>query len=67
MDTVLLEILLIALLIILNSFFACAEFAIISIRKSRVAQLVAEGDDRARSLRTCRKIPTGSLPWCRSG
>lgn len=57
MDTVLLEILLIALLIILNSFFACAEFAIISIRKSRVAQLVAEGDDRAKIIEDLQKDP----------
>ena len=41
------ELLVIFLLIIINGFFACAELAVISIRKSRVAQLVAGGDGRA--------------------
>lgn len=47
MDTVTLELVVILLMIVLNGFFAAAEFSIISIRKSRVAQLVDEGDERA--------------------
>lgn len=47
MDTVTLELIVILLMIVLNGFFAAAEFSIISIRKSRIAQLVAEGDERA--------------------
>ena len=47
MDTIFIELFVIAILILLNGFFSCAEFAIISIRKSRVAQLVSMGDERA--------------------
>ena len=47
MNTLLLEILVIFLMILLNGFFACSEFAIVSVRKSKIAQLLAEGDERA--------------------
>ena len=47
MDTVTIELIVIALLIVLIGFFSCSEFAIISIRKSRIARLVDEGDERA--------------------
>ena len=57
MDTAFLEIIFIAILIVLNGFFACSEFAIISIRKSRVAQLVAEGDERAKVVEEQQKDP----------
>lgn len=57
MDTVLVEIVVIAITIVLNGFFACSEFAIISIRKSRVAQLVDEGDKRARLIEALQQDP----------
>jgi len=57
LDTVSLELLVIFILILVNGFFACSEFAIISIRKSRIAQLVAAGDERARILDEQRKDP----------
>lgn len=57
MDTVLTEVLVIALMVVLNGFFACSEFAIISLRKSRVAQLVDEGDERARIIEDLQKDP----------
>jgi putative hemolysin len=57
LDTVILELLVIAVLILLNGFFACSEFAIISIRKSKVAQLVAEGDERAKLVEEQQKDP----------
>jgi putative hemolysin len=57
LDTVFLELLVIAVLILLNGFFACSEFAIISIRKSKVAQLVAEGDERAKLVEEQQKDP----------
>jgi putative hemolysin len=57
LDTVVLELIVIAVLIALNGFFACSEFAIISIRKSRVAQLVAEGDERAKIVEEQQKDP----------
>jgi putative hemolysin len=52
-----LELVVIAVLILLNGFFACSEFAIISIRKSKVAQLVAEGDERAKLVEEQQKDP----------
>ncbi|MSM38091.1 MAG: DUF21 domain-containing protein [Geobacter sp.] len=57
MDTVTLELLLIFVLIIINGFFSCSEFAIISIRKSRVAQLVEEGDQRAKTVEELQQDP----------
>ncbi len=57
MDALLIQIFVIALLIILNAFFSCSEFAIISIRKSRIAQLVASGDDRAELVEELQRDP----------
>jgi len=57
LHTVFLDIFVIALLILLNGFFACSEFAIISIRKSKVAQLVAEGNERAKLVEEQQKDP----------
>jgi magnesium and cobalt exporter, CNNM family len=39
---------LIALLVLANGFFVAAEFALVAVRRSRVAQLAAEGDQGAR-------------------
>ncbi|QOX79580.1 HlyC/CorC family transporter [Trichlorobacter lovleyi] len=57
MDTVTLELIVIILLIGLNGFFSMAEFAIISIRKGRIAQLVADGDERAEIIEQFQKDP----------
>lgn len=57
MDTIFIELFVIFILIILNGFFSCAEFAIISIRKSRVAQLVNLGDQRAVLVDALQKDP----------
>lgn len=57
MDTIFLQIFVIALLIILNGFFACSEFAIISIRKSRIAQLVSVGNERAKLIDELQSDP----------
>jgi CBS domain containing-hemolysin-like protein len=38
------------MLIAINGFFVTAEFAVVSVRRSRVSQLVAAGDLRARSV-----------------
>ncbi len=51
------ELLVILLLVVINGFFACAELAVVSIRKSRVAQLVAGGDSRARIIEALQKDP----------
>lgn len=57
MDTVTLEVLVILVMIGLNGFFSMAEFAIISIRKGRIAQLIAEGDERARIVEGFQQDP----------
>jgi len=56
-DTVFLELVVVLVLIVLNGFFACSEFAIISIRKSRVAQLVSSGNERAELVGKLQKDP----------
>src|SRR6187431_3006463 len=38
-------------LVFANGFFVAAEFAIVTVRKTRVDQLVAEGNRRARAVR----------------
>jgi putative hemolysin len=51
------ELLVIAVLILANGFFAGAELAIISARKSRIAQLIAEGDRDARIVDSLQRDP----------
>lgn len=48
MGTIWIESLLIGLLILTNGFFACSEIAIIAVRRSRIKQLIEQGDRRAR-------------------
>lgn len=57
MDTVMLELLVIIMLVIINGFFSCAELAVVSIRKSRIAQLVAGGDPRAMIIDSLQQDP----------
>ena len=57
MDTVTIELLVILVLVGLNGLFSMAEFAIISIRKGRIAQLVAEGDERAVIIDSYQRDP----------
>lgn len=45
------------MLVFLNGFFSCAELAIISIRKSRISQLVSEGDERAKIIESLQGDP----------
>jgi len=44
-------------MILLNGFFSCTEFAIVSVRKSRIAQLLTEGDDRAKVIEELQQDP----------
>ena len=44
-------------LVFANGFFVAAEFAIVTVRKTRVDQLIAEGDRRARVLRRAVSSP----------
>ncbi|MCL2669862.1 MAG: hemolysin family protein [Syntrophaceae bacterium] len=51
------EWLIILILILVNGFFACAELAVISARKSRVASLANAGNPRAKLLEKIQKDP----------
>jgi CBS domain containing-hemolysin-like protein len=42
-------------LISINAFFAISEFAILSVRRSRITQLVASGDDRAKKVQDLQR------------
>ncbi|MBU6228308.1 MAG: hemolysin family protein [Cyanobacteria bacterium REEB459] len=44
------RVLAILLLISINAFFVAAEFSIVSVRRSRISQLVAQGDPQARTV-----------------
>ncbi|AJE03973.1 transporter [Geobacter pickeringii] len=57
MSTIWLDVLIIIVLIIANGFFAAAELAIISARKSRIAQLVASGNDKAKIVEKLQDDP----------
>jgi putative hemolysin len=52
-----LDVIFILLLIIANAFFSAAELSIISARKSRIAQLIAAGDLKARIVEKLQKDP----------
>ena len=67
MDTVALELILIAVLIVIHGFFSLAEFAIISIRKSRVSHLLAAGDERAGVVEQLQKDPNRLLATVQIG
>ena len=66
MDLVVLGAALVALLA-LNAFFVLAEFAIVRVRPSRVAELVAEGSQRAAGLAGIQKHMDDYLGVCQVG
>ncbi len=57
MDSLWFEIVVIGLLILANGFFAGAELAIVSVRRSRIAHLAAGGDRRARLVEQLQADP----------
>jgi len=61
------SILLIGALILLNAFFAMAEIALISVRKTRIKQLVEEGIHRARTVQKLLEDPTRFLATVQIG
>ncbi len=62
-------------LVFANGFFVAAEFAIIAVRKTRIDQLIAEGNKRARAPFAARSAtrtatsppPSSGSPWRASG
>ncbi len=61
------EILIIALLIVLNGFFVAAEFSLVRVRRSRVEQLVEEGHGGAKRLERLLSKPGRFLAVIQSG
>jgi len=57
LDSVWLELILVFLLILANGFFSGSELAILSARKSRIAQLVANGDVKAKIVDSLQDDP----------
>jgi CBS domain containing-hemolysin-like protein len=49
------RLLLVVGLIAIDAFFVIAEFSILSVRRSRIAQLVAAGDDRAKQVQDLQR------------
>jgi len=66
-DALFIQIVVITLLIVINGFFSCSEFAIISVRKSRIAQLVSEGNERARLVEELQRDPHRLLAMVQVG
>lgn len=62
-----LEIIFIAVLIMLNGFFAASEIALISARRSRVQQLAADGDPRAKRVVAIQQDPDRFLATVQVG
>lgn len=54
-------------LVLLNGFFVATEFAIVKVRESRIAQLVAEGESRARSVEQVLQNLDAYLSACQLG
>lgn len=57
MESIWLELLFVFVLILANGFFSGSELAIISARKSRIAQLVASGDEKAKIVESLQDDP----------
>ena len=51
----------VAFLVLANGFFVAAEFAIVTVRKTRIDQLVAEGHRQARAVRRAISDPDGYI------
>jgi putative hemolysin len=67
METIWLELVIVLLLILANGFFAGAELAIVSVRRSRMAQLAAEGNIRAKVVEQLLADPHGFLATVQIG
>jgi putative hemolysin len=61
------QLILIALLVLLNAFFAAAEIALVSVRKTRIKQLAEEGDSRAKVVQLLLDRPTNFMATIQIG
>ena len=67
MGSSLLEIVVIALLIMVNGVFVAAEIALVTVRRSRIRQLSDEGDRRAKRVARMTEKPGGLLATIQLG
>lgn len=58
---------LVILLVVVNSFFALAEYALITVRKTRIRQLVEEGNRSARMVDRMLQHPTRMMATIQTG
>ncbi|MFQ3574275.1 MAG: hemolysin family protein [Thermodesulfovibrionales bacterium] len=61
------DVLLIGLFVLINGFFAAAEIAVVTIRRSRLNQLVEEGKENAKTLKKLRENPEHFLATIQIG
>ncbi|MGQ9579886.1 MAG: hemolysin family protein [Armatimonadota bacterium] len=66
-NRILLRILAILILVMLNAFFAAAEIALVSVRRTRIKQLVEEGDRRAETVQKLLEHPTSFMATVQIG
>ena len=67
LPTVLFKLAIVLLLVLANAFFVGAEFALVSVRRSRIASLIASGHKRARLLLRITDDLTGYISACQVG
>lgn len=60
-------IIIIAVLVMLNAFFAAAEMSLVSVRRTRIKQLVEEGNARARTVLELLEHPTNFMATVQIG
>jgi len=60
-------IILIAVLVALNAFFAAAEMSLVSVRRTRIKQLVEEGNAKARTVLALLEHPTSFMATVQIG
>lgn len=66
-NRIVLGLILIAVLVMLNAFFAAAEMALVSVRRTRIKQLVEEGNVRARTVLHLLERPTNFMATVQIG
>src|SRR5258707_10488459 len=49
-------------MVLANAFFVAAEFSLVTVRKTRIDQLIAEGSRLARPVRRALDNPTNFIP-----
>jgi magnesium and cobalt exporter, CNNM family len=65
--TIAIKLAVVVFLVLANAFFVGAEFALVTLRRSRVATLIAEGHKRARLLLRITDDLTGYISACQVG